>query len=45
MIKSVHDNTVCKFHYREDLMMSAIRCGEKYTHVSVTSIDYWLNEL
>ncbi len=25
----MHDNTACKFHYRRDLMISAIRCGEK----------------
>ncbi len=32
---SVHINTVCKFHYRRDLMISAIRCGKQYTYILV----------
>ncbi len=27
--KSIHNNTVCKFHCRRDLMIAAIRCREK----------------
>ncbi len=39
------DNTVCKFHYRRDFMISAIRCGEKnYIYISI-GIDFRLNEL
>ncbi len=34
--KSMHKNIVCKFHYRGDLMISAIRCEEKYTYISVS---------
>ncbi len=40
---SMHNNTVCKFHYRGGLMISAIRCGENI-YISI-SIDYQPNEL
>ncbi len=34
--KSLHNTTVCKFHHRGDLMMSANRCGGKmYILVSI----------
>ncbi len=33
--KNMHNNTECKFHYRRDLMISAIMCGgKKYTYIS-----------
>ncbi len=38
--KSMHNNTVCKFHYRRDLMISVIRCGGRmYTYW----YWYWLS--
>ncbi len=34
--KSMHNDTTCKLHYRRDLMISAIRCGEIYVYISVS---------
>ncbi len=43
--KSLHNNAVCKFHCRRDLVISAFRCGGKiYINISM-GISYWLNEL
>ncbi len=39
--KSKHNNTVCKFHYRRHLMISAIRCGENFTYIY--QYRYWLS--
>ncbi len=37
---SMHNNTACKFNCRRNLMISAIRCGEKiYRYIGI-SIDY-----
>ncbi len=42
--KSMHYNTVCKFHYRRDLMISATRCEEKiYKYIGI-GIGYRPNE-
>ncbi len=50
--KNMHNNTVCKSHYRGDLMIYTIKCGEKIyiLHMSVSLIDqmsckilaYWI---
>ncbi len=34
--KSMHNYTVCKFHYRRDLMISANRSGKRYMYVAVS---------
>ncbi len=46
-------NTVCKFHHRKDLMISAVRCGEKNIHLWVSvsiigqmsckTLAYWIS--
>ncbi len=43
--KSKHNNSVCKFHNRRDLMISAIRCGGKKPIYIGIGMDYQPNEL
>ncbi len=43
--KSMQNNTVCKFNYRKDLIISASRCGAKtYIYIG-TGIVYQPNDL
>ncbi len=40
--KSKHNNSVCEVHYRRDLMISRITCGEKiYISVSIICQMSW----